>query len=99
MVLQQIRPLILEELHQGVGSRYLGQEKILGHLKEQFYCPGHFRDVHNWCESCISCTIRRTPVPGRKAALGNITAGYPMQIVATDLVGPLPESEIGTSTY
>ena len=63
VVPQQICPLILEELHQGVGSGHLGQEKTLGHLKERFYRHGHFCDVHNWCESCISCTTRKIPVP------------------------------------
>ena len=29
--------------------------------------------------------------------MGTITAGYPMQIVAADLLGPLPESENGNS--
>ena len=31
---KQIRPLILEELHQGIGSGHLGQEKTLDRLKE-----------------------------------------------------------------
>ena len=90
VVPKQIRPLILEELHQGIGSGHPGQEKTFGCLKERFYWPGHFRDVHNWCESCISCSTRKTPAQGRRAALGTIAAGYPMQIIATDLVGPLP---------
>ena len=64
VVPQQIYPFILEELHQGVGSGHLGQEKTLGHLKAWFYQPGHFRDVHNWCESCINCTTRKTHAPG-----------------------------------
>ena len=93
VVPQQIHSLILEALHQGIGSGYLGQQKTLGFLKERFYWAGHFRDVHNWYESCISCTTRKTPAPGQRAALGNIAAGYPMQIVATDLMGPLPESD------
>ena len=95
MVPKQIRPLILEELHQGIGSGHLGQEKTLGRLKERFYWPGHFSDVHNWCEACTSCTTRKTPVPGRRAALGTIATGYPMQTIATDLVGPFPESDNG----
>ena len=53
VVPQQIRPLILEELHQGVGSGHLGQEKTLGCLKERFYWPGYFRDVHNWCTQLV----------------------------------------------
>ena len=60
VVPKEIRPLILEELHQGIGSGHLGQEKTLGRLKERFYWPGHYSDVQNWCESCVSCT-RKTP--------------------------------------
>ena len=47
----------------GVGSGHLEQEKTLGHLKEWCYWAGHFRDVHNWCKSSISCTTRKTPAP------------------------------------
>jgi len=27
--------------------------------------------------------------------MGTVTASYPMQIIATDLIGPLPESDTG----
>ena len=90
-----LRPSILEELHQGVGSGHLGHDKTLSRLKQRFYWPGHFNDVHNWCRSCVNCNTRKLSAPARRAPMGTITAGYPMQIVATDLVGPLPESENG----
>ena len=35
----------------------------------------------------------QTSSPASKAPLGTISAGYPTQIIAVDLVGPLPESE------
>ena len=35
------------------------------------------------------------PQLDKRAPLGIITAGYPSQIMAMDLVGPLPESEKG----
>ena len=59
-------------------------------IKERFYWPGHFRNIHNWCKSCVSCTTRKTFVPGWRVAVGTIASG---QIIATDLVGPLPESD------
>ena len=68
---------------------------MLGRLKERFYWPGHYTDVKNWCQSCISCLTRKTSAPTRQAPMGTITASYPMQIIATDLVGPLPESDNG----
>jgi len=92
---KQLRPQIMEELHQGIGGGHLGLEKMLGRLKERFYWPGHYTDVKNWCQSCISCLTRKTSAPTRRAPMGTITASYPMQIIATDLVGPLPESDNG----
>ena len=43
---------------------HLGQEKTLGYLKDHFYWPDHFCDIHKWCGSCISCSARKTPAPG-----------------------------------
>eukprot|EP00731_Ephydatia_muelleri_P025917 Em0018g17a len=39
----------------------------------------------------------KTPAPKRRAPLGTIAAGYPMQIVAVDILGPLPRTEKGNS--
>ena len=40
-----IREQILRELHEGIASGQLGQDKTLHRLKERFYWPGHFNDV------------------------------------------------------
>ena len=50
-------PSLILELHQGVGSGHLGQEKTLDCLKEWFCWPGLSCDAHNWCKSCISCIL------------------------------------------
>ena len=92
---KQLRSQIIEELHQGIEGGHLGHEKTLGRLKERFYWPGHYTDVKNWCQSCVSCSTRKTSAPTRRAPMGTVTASYPMQIIATDLVGPLPESDTG----
>jgi len=42
LVPKELRPYVLEFHHQGIDSGHLGQDKTLGHLKERFYCPGHF---------------------------------------------------------
>ena len=44
-----LRESILEELHGGIVGGHLGEEKTLGRLKQRFYWPGHYRDVHQWC--------------------------------------------------
>ena len=97
IVPQPLRSDIMKEAHEGISGGHLGQEKTLHRIKQRFYWPGYFNDVRNWCASCCSCTTRKTPAPSRHAPMGTITAGYPMQIVAADLLGPLPESENGNS--
>ena len=57
--------------------------------------PGQFLDVRNWCQSCSSCTTRKTPVPKRRAPLGTVSTSYPMQIIAVDILGPLPKTGNG----
>ena len=100
--LQLIVPLcyrneILQELHAGVVGGHLGQDKTLSRLKERFYWPGHWNDVHNWCRTCATCASRKTPSPKMHAQLQPVRTGYPMQLVATDILGPLPLTENGNS--
>ena len=52
-------------------------------------------DVRDWCQNCGICASRKSQAPQHKAPLESITTGYPMQLVAIDIVGPFPESPAG----
>ena len=97
VVPQSLQAVILNELHEGAVGGHLGQDKTLHKLKERFYWPGHFNAVRDWCQTCPDCASRKSQAPRRRAPLGTITAGYPTQIMAVDLLGPLPESHSGNS--
>ena len=97
IVPQSLQQVILKELHEGTGGGHLGQDKTLNKLKERYYWPGHFNAVRDWCQTCPECATRKSQAPRRCAPLGTITAGYPTQIMAVDLLGPLPESNSGNS--
>ena len=88
---------ILRHLHDGPLGAHLGENKTLQKLKERFFWPGHTADVREWCRSCDPCSQRKTPNPKPRAPLVSIQAGHPMQLVATDIVGPFPESTLGNS--
>ena len=98
VVPQSLREEVLQELHAGVLSGHLGEEKTIQQLKKRFYWPGYSQDVRDWCHTCATCATRKTPAPKNRAPLQTIKAGYPMQVVAVDIVGPFPESESG-NTY
>ena len=97
VVPKQQRKEILHHLHGGPMGAHLGESKTLQKLKERFYWPGHTADVQEWCHSCEPCAQRKMPNPKPRASLVSIQAGHPMQLVATDIVGPFPESSSGNS--
>ena len=73
---------IVKRMNEGVASRYLGQDKTLNHLKERFY----YNDICDWCQTCATFASRKMPTR-------SVSAGYPTQIMAVDLDGPLPGSD------
>eukprot|EP00731_Ephydatia_muelleri_P033767 Em0037g31a len=90
--------IVLAELHEGVTGGHLGQEKPLMKLKSVSTGLGHWNDVQNgFCNTCAACISRKTPAPKQRASLQSILVGQPMQLVAVDILGPLPESGNGNS--
>jgi len=76
---------ILHDLHRGAAGGDLGEDKIIGRLYERFYWPRHTEDARKWCQKCPERTMRKTP------ELTNVHSGYSLQLIAMDLLGPLPE--------
>ena len=88
---------VLRDLHEGVIRGHLGEDKTFERVKERFYWPGYYNEVSNWVKTCSSCASRTTPNPKNRAPLQSVKVGYPMQLVATDILGPFPESNAGNS--
>ena len=87
-----LRSEVLESLHGGIVGGHLGHEKTFSRIQGRFYWPGYWSDTRDWCLTCHECSTRKTSTHPRRAPLGTIQAGYPTQIMAVDLLGPLPES-------
>ena len=97
VVPEALREEVLTDLHEGALGGHLGVEKTLARLKERFYWPGHHNDVSDWCRNCGTCASRKSPAPKAHAPLKSIVTGYPMQLVAMDILGPFPESPTGNT--
>ena len=89
----KLRSGVLESLHGEVAGGHLGHKKTFSHVQERFYWPGYWNDTREWCLTCQECSTRKSPSHSRTAPLGTIQVGYPTQILAIDLLGPLPESD------
>ena len=73
--------------------------KNLTKLREHFYWPGMKTSVHEWCQTCNSCMSRKGPQQTPQGALENIKAGYPLEITAMVIVGPLPRQQVHPAYY
>ena len=92
---KQIRQLILDELHNGVGGGHLGVEKTMGKLRQRFYWVGYKDDIYKWCRQCDTCAQNKMGPPRKRAPLQQIRVGHPLELIAIDVMGPLPETQKG----
>ncbi|CAH8642613.1 unnamed protein product [Dicrocoelium dendriticum] len=84
---------VLKELHAELG--HPGQRKMEEAVSQRFWWPDQRRDIVNFCNSCQECLRAKPPQQPHRAPLQPIATGYPNQIVAVDIVGPLPETPRG----
>ena len=87
---------ILSELHEGVTSGHLGQDKTLMKLKERYNWPGHWNDGQDRCNTCAACISRKSAARKPRAGLQSVLAGYPLQLVAIDILGLLLRARLET---
>ena len=92
-----LRDEIMLELHSGALEGHLGVDKTIAKIKERFYWPGIHADVDQWIRTCPECATRKSSPQRNRGPLHTIKAGYPLQVVAVDILGPLTESDGGNS--
>ena len=91
----QLQEKVLSEIHGGRLSGHLGETKTLQKARERFYWPGMSRSVSDWCRTCPSCAARKGNGQRRRGALQNMKTGYPLEVIAMDIVGLFPPSKSG----
>ena len=96
VVPDSLKEEILYGVHEGIGGGALRSGKISCKIKgEILLWPGHYNDVQSWCANCGSCITRKTAPPHRRAPLQPVQVGYPMEMVAVDIMGPFPKNQHG----
>ena len=87
-------PGIMVGLHDSKIGGHMGVRKTLEKIRRRFYWPGQKSDVVKWCSNCIACNSRKSP-PRNKAPLEVSHASRPLERIAMDIMGPLPETPRG----
>ena len=83
---------ILYENHDSPISGHLGRKKTLHRILKNFYWVGIGKDVKNYCRSCETCQRVKPVYRKPQGFMEPIFSGGPWEILAADLVGPLPTS-------
>ena len=94
----ELRLRVLYHCHDAKEAGHLGNAKTLDRLKQRFYWYGMSRDSNLYVKQCSTCNqvkkSNRTP----RSALGTYHAGFPMERVHLDILGPInPRSRSGSS--
>lgn len=72
-------------------SGHLGVKKTLTRVHQRFYWVGVRQDVTEWVKICDICCAKKGPKIHGSAPLQLYQVGAPMERVAVDIAGPLPQ--------
>ena len=93
--LKSLQGKVLSALHNSVTAGHLGVRKTLHRVKQRYYYCGSSCDIKEWCRNCRACSSRRKPQRKFQAPMQLYNVGAPLERIAIDALGPLPEMEQG----
>lgn len=89
------RRYILQQMHDAKTSAHLGMTKTLNKIRQNYYWPGLQSDVRSYISGCDVCSRRKAPLKTKRAPMQPLQVGYPLERIATDILGEFPETENG----
>lgn len=81
--------------HDSPVGGHLGLSNTLGKVRQRFYWIHCRRDVEKWCYKCDLCAAKKAQRTKQNSPLQLYNTGDPMERVAIDVLGLLPETERG----
>ena len=94
VVPKQLVEQALVEVYDGVAGAQLGRMKSLMKIKATFWRSGKTKEVHCYCDRCLTCANCK-PRAKPRAPLWSFSSGNPMQHIHVDILAPLPRSQRG----
>ena len=94
VVLKHLVEQALVEVHDGVAGAHFGGMQSLMKIKARFRRPGTTKEVHCYCDRCLTCANCK-PRAKPRAPLWSFTSGNPMQHIHIDILAPFPRSRRG----
>ena len=87
------RRKVLHFCHDSKTAGHLGVHKTISKIRQGYYWPGLQSDVRGYIRGCDTCSRRKSPSKTKRAPMQTVQVGYPMERLATDILGEFPETE------
>ncbi|MCG8032936.1 MAG: DDE-type integrase/transposase/recombinase, partial [Candidatus Thiodiazotropha taylori] len=92
---KRLRETALQHCHDSIIGGHFGMRKTLEKVRQRYYWAGLYKYVEQYVRSCDTCARGKAPPRTKRAPMKLAGAGYPMERIATDILGPLPETDKG----
>ena len=89
------RDQVLCQLHNNPISGHFAANKTLGRIRQRFYWVGYTRDIKLYYSNCELCASRKGPGHSLRGPQQSYNVGAPIERIAIEVLGPLPETEHG----
>ena len=89
------RRIVLNYSHDIKASGHLGIRKTVARIQQSYYWPGLQNDVRTYVNGCEVCAKSKDPTKTKRAPMGVVQSGYPMERLAIDILGDFPVTERG----
>ena len=95
VVPKSLRPRTLFEAHPTPVAAHFAARRTFARSSENYFWP-HFRaEVEDFCRRCKECQRSKAKNTTDRAPLQHLAATRPLEIIAIDMMGPLPSSASG----
>ena len=92
------RDKVIAVCHDHVWAGHLGPVRTLKRAQQHVWWPSMRRDIEAYIKRCEPCSKRQGYESNKGLPMGVVPAAKPLDVVAMDVLGPLPESD-GSNRY
>ena len=91
----ELKKEVLQKLHDDPTAGHLGINRTLASVRARFFWYRMRFDVQQWVNKCDKCCSRKPLTKKKRAKLKQYRVGAPLERIAMDILGPLPQSHSG----
>jgi transposase InsO family protein len=95
LVPKAVQDEVLAACHDHAWAGHLGFARTLQRAQRYCYWPTMRKDTMAYVSKCVACSRRQGQESERGLPLGHVQAAHPLEVVAMDVLGPLPETDHG----